>query len=45
MKEVKRIDEYKNQWGDITEIEITFMDGTIVTYKVENNIITRKGNL
>jgi hypothetical protein len=49
MKEVKRIDEYRNADGFIEIVEITFADNTIVRYSVldENgkSVIIRKGNL
>lgn len=43
MKQVKRIDEYKDANGNIVEVEIKFVDGSKVTYKADE--IERKGNL
>lgn len=43
MKQVKRIDEFKDANGVLKEVEITFADGSKVVYKAEQ--IERKGNL
>lgn len=43
MKQVKRIDEYTNENGELQEIEIRFEDNMKVIYKANNFI--RKGNL
>lgn len=43
MKEVKRIDEWKDNEGNLQEVEIIFTDGTKVKYKADK--IEREGNL